>query len=464
MIICTYDHAVGEGILSRLEVMPVTILLRAVRTALLLACSAPLLWFPTLPHPVLWSAGLGLWYIWFQLSPYRGRKGVGLRLRVMMGGRELLLTAGLCAIAQLFILPFLLSRRGLPENWPLTLLLPLLLAQGITVYNGFARIVLTSARLRVVPRVLLLLLWWCPVVNLCLLWRACAAARHEYFFALGRKERQEIRRDRDICKTRYPVVLVHGIFFRDWQLVNYWGRIPAELTRNGAALYYGGQQSAAPVAVSGAELKERILAVLKETGAEKVNLIAHSKGGLDCRYAITRLGLAPHVASLTTINTPHRGVVFAQALLDRLPAPLVQAIAGRYNRIFRRLGDTQPDFLGGVEDLTARRCAQFNRDTPDMPGVHYQSVMSTMSSWHAAPFPLWLTYLLCRRYDGEANDGLVAQSSATWGVHLDTLIPRRRGRGISHGDVIDLMREDIPGFDVREFYVELLRQLKERGF
>ena len=105
------------------------------------------------------------------------------RMTAMMGGRELLLTAGLCALAQLLILPPLLSRRGLPENWPLTVLLPLLLTQGITVYNGFMRIILTSARLRFVLRILLLLLWWCPVINLCLLWRACSAVeRSGYSF------------------------------------------------------------------------------------------------------------------------------------------------------------------------------------------------------------------------------------------------------------------------------------------
>ena len=32
-----------------------------------------------------------------------------------------------------------------------------------------------------------------------------------------------------------------------------------------------------------------------------------------------------------------------------------------------------------------------------------------------------------------------------------------------HGDVIDLNREDIPGFDVREFYVQLVAKLKEKG-
>ncbi len=36
-------------------------------------------------------------------------------------------------------------------------------------------------------------------------------------------------------------------------------------------------------------------------------------------------------------------------------------------------------------------------------------------------------------------------------------------RGILHGDMIDLNRENIPGFDVREFYAEWVSDLKERG-
>jgi triacylglycerol lipase len=36
--------------------------------------------------------------------------------------------------------------------------------------------------------------------------------------------------------------------------------------------------------------------VLSQTGAQKVNIIAHSKGGLDCRYAIANLGLEDKVA------------------------------------------------------------------------------------------------------------------------------------------------------------------------
>ena len=37
-------------------------------------------------------------------------------------------------------------------------------------------------------------------------------------------------------------------------------------------------------------------------------------------------------------------------------------------------------------------------------------------------------------------------------------------RGISHGDMIDLNRQNIEEFDVREFYVQLVADLKKRGF
>ena len=99
---------------------------------------------------------------------------------------------------------------------------------------------------------------------------------------------------------------------------------------------------------------------------------------------------------------------------------------------------------------------------PDAPGVLYQSVTSTMRKASSAGFPLNITWHLVKRYDKEANDGLVARTSAEWGRFLGCLAAPGR-RGISHGDMIDLMREDVPGFDVREFYIELVKGLKARG-
>lgn len=111
--------------------------------------------------------------------------------------------------------------------------------------------------------------------------------------------------------------MVHGVFFRDYRFLNYWGRIPRELQRNGATIYYGQQQSAAAVEDSGRELAERIRSIVEETGCGKVNIIAHSKGGLDSRAAIAHWGMAPYVATLTTINTPTGAVSLLSTCWER---------------------------------------------------------------------------------------------------------------------------------------------------
>ena len=49
-----------------------------------------------------------------------------------------------------------------------------------------------------------------------------------------------------------------------------------------------------------------------------------------------------------------------------------------------------------------------------------------------------------------------------WGENY-TLLTVKGNRGISHGDMIDLNRENIKGFDVREFYVQLVSDLKNRN-
>ena len=76
-------------------------------------------------------------------------------------------------------------------------------------------------------------------------------------------------------------------------------------------------------------------------------------------------------------------------------------------------------------------------------------------------FPLNFSYVIARLFDGP-NDGLVSETSAEWGSAY-TFLTATGKRGISHGDVIDLNRTNIEGFDVREFYVELVSSLKARG-
>ena len=144
-------------------------------------------------------------------------------------------------------------------SWLLSWVLFWLLLTGILAWNGFLRIYLSSVQLGIKWRVLFLLLWWAPVLNLILLGKMCAIVREEYRFETEKEAQNQIRRLNESCKTRYPIVLVHGVFFRDRKCFNYWGRIPGELIRNGAVLFYGGQQSAAATKDAAEELTEQVL-------------------------------------------------------------------------------------------------------------------------------------------------------------------------------------------------------------
>ncbi len=248
--------------------------------------------------------------------------------------------------------------------------------EAAVFWAGMIRVYITSVQLGLKHRVLAALCGWIPFVNIWYLCKIIRVVSDEVEFETEKWEIDAVRAEREICKTKYPLLLVHGVFFRDFRYVNYWGRIPRELTRNGATVYYGGQQSAAAVENSGKELAARIRRIVEETGCGKVNIIAHSKGGLDSRAAIAHCGMAPYVATLTTINTPHRGCVFAEYLLDKIPKAARERIADTYNAALKRLGDENPDFLAAVTDLTASACEERNAVTHDDPGVVYESVMS----------------------------------------------------------------------------------------
>ena len=333
----------------------------------------------------------------------------------------------------------------------------------ILFWNGIIRTYLYSTQMEIKLRVIGALCGMIPVVHLIVLFMIIRIVDYEIEVESEKEILNEQRKQNQICKTKYPIVMIHGVFFRDFKHFNYWGRIPAELEKNGAQIFYGNHESASPVDKSGEELAQRIKTILKETGAEKINIIAHSKGGLDCRYMISKCGMENYVASLTTINTPHRGCEFAEYLLDgTIPEKTKQAVAFSYNNALKLLGDKNPDFISAVTDLTNSACKTLNENVKDSNLVYYQSVGSVLKTPKGGRFPLNYSYHLVKRFDGP-NDGLVGEKSFEWGSKFTMLTPEGK-RGISHGDMIDLNRENIRGFDVREFFVQLVSDLREKGF
>lgn len=415
--------------------------------------------------PFMISAVLFFVYLWLLLCPVRDRGKTGLWARIMMGGRRAVHWGLYAAAVQIFVFLRLLFRPPgfyVMIGTGLRILYMLLAAAGILLllFSGTLRIFFTSRRLGVVRRIVMLFTWWIPVVNLVVLLYACRLVYEEYDFERERAALRALRVDSDLCATRYPLLLVHGIGFRDLRYFNYWGRIPRELKRNGAVIYYGNQEALGTVAYNAEDIRKRILQIREETGAEKVNIIAHSKGGLDARCAITTLGMSPYVASLTTMNTPHRGCRFVDYAC-RLPEGFYRFVAGCFDRTFARFGDKAPDFYTATHQFATEASVRFNENTPDMPGVYYQSYTSKMRN----PFShllLSIPYCLIRPLEGE-NDGLVSVESAKWG-EFRGVFSNQRIRGISHGDIIDLTRQDYRSFDVLETYVRIVAELKEKGF
>ena len=116
------------------------------------------------------------------------------------------------------------------------------------------------------------------------------------------------------------------------------------------------------------------------------------------------------MASLTTANTPHRGCLFAEKLLDSIPAKVQNKVAATYNRVLTALGDETPDFLAAVGDLTAGACETRNAVLTLPEGIYTQSIGSVMSHPRKGQFPLNLSYRYVKEFDGE-NDGLVGEGS-----------------------------------------------------
>ena len=362
----------------------------------------------------------------------------------------------------LFQSPFGFSGfRDNPSMFIVKILL-IVIVESILFWSGIITVYLSCKQLGIRWRALGIIFGMVPILNLIMLGKIIKTADDEIRLETKKIKLNLERKDDQICKTKYPILMVHGVFFRDFEHLNYWGRVPQELIDNGATIFYGEHNSAATVEKSGEELAKRIKEIKAQTGCEKVNVIAHSKGGLDMRYAISKCGAYEDVASLTTINTPHRGCEFADFLLDKIPEAQKQTVAKAYNAGAAALGDVDPDFIGAVTDLTHKACEKRNEEVLDREEVYYQSVGSIQKKPLSGRFPLNMSYLLVKFFDGR-NDGLVGEKSFPWGSDFKMLEPSGK-RGISHGDMIDLNRENIKDFDVREFYVNLVEELRLKGF
>jgi triacylglycerol lipase len=236
--------------------------------------------------------------------------------------------------------------------------------------------------------------------------------------------------------TRYPLVLAHGFAGFDslalrGKRVDYFRGVSERLRASGVDVHVLRVSPLASIVARAQQLAEQI----EGLGCERVNIVAHSMGGLDARYAIACLGMAPRIASLTTIGTPHRGTPLAD----------LAALVGAFGKLSGR--------LGAIHDLSPRRMAAFNLAVDDVPGVAYGCVVTAarggISHVNALLRP---GYLFLRRQAGD-NDGVVPASSQRWGAVWGEI-------DVDHWGAVGWSN----AFDAAAFYERLAWDLGQRGF
>jgi len=292
---------------------------------------------------------------------------------------------------------------------------------------------------------------WCAALAICGAFFAAAPAHADTY-----------------TQTRYPIVLVHGLFgFDSLGPIEYWYGIPAALRSGGAKVFITQESAANASEVRGEQLLSELRRLKAAYGYTKFNLIGHSHGGQTVRYVA---GVAPDlVASVTTVGTPHAGSPVADKLqrdLDTLGlAGVVASIANAFASFESFLSGAPrapQDSLAALLSLNSAGAASFNSRFPAgkptsscgqgaaaVNGILYYSLGGTAvltNFLDPADALLGITSLY---FGFEQNDGLVGQCSSHWGTvlrdnyawnHLDEVNQSLGLRGLFSSDPVAVLR------------------------
>ncbi|KAF9277384.1 hypothetical protein BGZ68_009331 [Mortierella alpina] len=318
---------------------------------------------------------------------------------------------------------------------------------------------------------------------------------------------------------RHPIVLCHGKFVGLFGFdkmgpeaiphlqIHYWSGVQKALTKLGAKVVVARVPRTGSIKKRAEEL-HRMLSLTM--AGMPVNFVAHSMGGLDCRYLISHIQDKNYeVQSLTTLATPHRGSPVMDWFRDNVGVGLLQGTEeeeamrklGEAAYKLRRAAQTASDDFWALNsstvaspstsppisprpasdlgafgsllscltplvdtpayaNLTTTYCNDvFNPNTPDDPRVSYYSYGGSVPQ-----IPIWaplgFSYDIVKAREGD-NDGLVSTKSARWGKYVETM-------EADHWDLNDSRRLKLgyckKPFNAVEFYLNLATRLFKDGY
>lgn len=284
----------------------------------------------------------------------------------------------------------------------------------------------------------------------------------------------------------YPLVLAHGFAgFERIGPLNYFFNVASDLRSRGETVIEAQVPPFDSSAVRARYLAGIVDDTLRATGACKVNVIAHSQGGIDARFLISSLGYGDRVAGLITVASPHQGTPVADAALGLIPGfsyDLINVILrALWGGIASAPGDAKVQ--ASLRQLSRDHMQKvFNPANPDDRRVKYYSVAGRSSgrvadaecagaTWGNSSRIDLLDPLLAVAVPAFAltspnplipvpNDGLVTVASSRWGTFLGC-VPADHLDEV--GQIGHLLPDLISGFDHRDLYRRLAQTLHKDG-
>lgn len=256
--------------------------------------------------------------------------------------------------------------------------------------------------------------------------------------------------------TRYPIILAHGILMKQ-KMFRSFEYIQKNLEKEGYHIYIADTDGVGTIENNAAQLKKQIEDILEKEGVEKINVIAHSKGGLDAIHMIEHLDMGDKVSSLTTLCTPHKGSQVATRIV-KLPSFILKFLGFWFNAFYKLLKDENPDAVAACKQLESKVevTATPLLNERKIYCQSYSSVMHKASS----DFTLGIPFLISRHYENDYSDGMVSKTSAEFGEYKGNVMEE----SLSHNEVVCYMTRKKKKEKVVAFYKMLLEDLAARGF
>ncbi len=257
--------------------------------------------------------------------------------------------------------------------------------------------------------------------------------------------------------TKYPILLVHGVMIKNILFVKAFGNIQSVLTQAGYRVYISNVDGFGTTDTNADQLRSEVLQILADTGSDKINLIAHSKGGLDSKRMIAKYDMEDQVASLTTLCTPHKGSPIATALL-KLPEWFLIFVSFWLNFWYRIFGDKHPDALAVCRELALVDRVEDSAMNIS-PKIYCQSYSSTLKSGKD-DFLMGIPLIFSHYYEDKASDGLVSEDSARFGNYRGSCV----NASVSHNEIVDFLADKQTQEKIYTFYTDLCQDLARRGY